>query len=163
MRIYLVRHGHYQSSDRGWSEDPLLSTRGAEQAQSVGRYLLATHALPTTIICSPLARAVDTAERIMGELSAHPLPFIITPHFTPSATAIEMFAELLSYAPDSLLVVGHLPSIEGLALELCGACPLGFDHCTLMVIDYDTNLYRGTLIEARSVESMTDDLAYRSQ
>jgi len=67
MNFYFVRHGEIESNIRkvyaGWSEEP-LTERGARQAEAAGEVLRGKGI--DRLYCSPLRRAVQTAE-IIGE------------------------------------------------------------------------------------------------
>src|SRR5436190_6893002 len=65
MRIYLVRHGDAVPEDEAGSDrDRWLSPRGREAARILGRLLREQRVEPDAIVCSPLPRAVQTAELI---------------------------------------------------------------------------------------------------
>src|SRR6188768_3630456 len=69
MRIYLVRHGDAVPEDEAGSDrDRWLSPRGREAARILGRLLRETHVAPDAIVCSPLPRAVQTAELLATSL-----------------------------------------------------------------------------------------------
>src|SRR5436309_1582525 len=63
MHIYLVRHGDaVPEEDAGSDRDRWLSARGREAARVLGRLLREQNIEPDAILCSPLPRAVQTAE-----------------------------------------------------------------------------------------------------
>ena len=63
MKIYLVRHGEAVSEEKAGSDrDRWLSDRGRESARVLARLLRETNVAPDAIVCSPLPRAVQTAE-----------------------------------------------------------------------------------------------------
>src|SRR4029079_2720358 len=65
MRIYLVRHADaVPEEDAGSDRDRWLSPRGREAARILGRLLREQNLSPDAIGCSPLPRAVQTAELI---------------------------------------------------------------------------------------------------
>ena len=119
MRIYLVRHGDaVPEDDAGSDRDRWLSARGREAARVLGRLLREQRLELDTILCSPLPRAVQTAE-----LLAASLDYVGTisslrclePAAHPRVAATEVAA-----AGGSVLVVGHEPSISGLGAFLLG-------------------------------------------
>jgi phosphohistidine phosphatase len=119
MRIYLVRHGDAVHEDEAGSDrDRWLSPRGREAARILGRLLRDTRVEPDAIVCSPLPRAVQTAE-----LLAQSLDFIA---HIPSWRCLEpsaqprVAANLLAAAGNSVIVVGHEPSISALGAFLLG-------------------------------------------
>ena len=119
MRIYLVRHGDAVPEDEAGSDrDRWLSPRGREAARILGRLLRETRVEPDAIVCSPLPRAVQTAELIAQSLDyiAH----------IPSWRALEpsaqprIAAQMIPTAGSSVIVVGHEPSISALGAYLLG-------------------------------------------
>jgi phosphohistidine phosphatase len=119
MRIYLVRHGDaVPEEDAGSDRDRWLSSRGREAARILGRLLREQRIEPDAIVCSPLPRAVQTAELI-----AHSLDYIgaisswrcLEPSAMPRVAANSIAA-----AGVSVLVVGHEPSISSLGAYILG-------------------------------------------
>jgi bisphosphoglycerate-dependent phosphoglycerate mutase len=69
VRIYLVRHGDAVSEeDAGSDRDRWLSPRGREAARVLGRLLREQQIAIDAILCSPLPRAVQTAELLAASL-----------------------------------------------------------------------------------------------
>jgi phosphohistidine phosphatase len=119
MRIYLVRHGDAVPEDEAGSDrDRWLSPRGREAARTLARLLREARVEPHAIVCSPLPRAVQTAE-----LLAQGLDFLT---HIPSWRCLEpsaqprIAAQMISTAGDSVIVVGHEPSISALGAYLLG-------------------------------------------
>ena len=123
MKIYLVRHGEaVPEEDAGSDRDRWLSRSGRDAVRVLGRLrreqALVFEAPIDTILCSPLPRAVQTAE-----LLAHHLDYIgvisarryLEPAAHPRVAAGELQA-----AGASVMVVGHEPSISSLAAFLLG-------------------------------------------
>lgn len=119
MRIYLVRHGDaVPEEDAGSDRDRWLSARGREHARVLGRLLREQNIEPLAILCSPLPRAVQTAE-----LLAHALDYIgvitslrcLEPSAHPRVAANEIRA-----AATPVIVVGHEPAISSLGAFLLG-------------------------------------------
>jgi phosphohistidine phosphatase len=117
--LYLVRHGDaVPEEDAGSDRDRWLSVRGREAVRALGRLLREQGVAPDAILCSPLPRAVQTAE-----LLAHALDYLtpiasrrcLEPSAQPRVAANEISAAGLS-----ILVVGHEPSISALGAFLLG-------------------------------------------
>ncbi|MEO8552531.1 MAG: phosphohistidine phosphatase SixA [Kofleriaceae bacterium] len=119
MKLYLIRHGEAVSEDDAGSDrDRWLNANGREAARVLGRLLRETKIEPDAIVCSPLPRAVQTAELIAQSLdffgviqSLRPLE----PSARPEVAAREVLASGLS-----VIVVGHEPSISALGAHLLG-------------------------------------------
>src|SRR6266700_1001417 len=119
MKIYLVRHGDaVPEEDAGSDRDRWLSPRGREAARILSRLLREQRLELDTILCSPLPRAVQTAE-----LLAHGLDYIgqivslrcLEPSAHPRIACSEIAA-----AGTGVLVVGHEPSISAIGAFMMG-------------------------------------------
>ena len=117
MRIYLVRHGDaVPEDDAGSDRDRWLSPRGREAARVLGRLLRDQRLELDAIVCSPLPRAVQTAE-----LLAQMLDYIghieswrcLEPAAHPRVACGE-----IARAGEGVLVVGHEPSISAIGAFL---------------------------------------------
>lgn len=120
MRIYLVRHGDaVPEEDAGSDRDRWLSPRGREAARVLGRLLREHPIAIDSIMCSPLPRAVQTAELLAATLDFLG-PIVSRRCLEPSAQPRVAAAEVMA-AGLSVLVVGHEPSISALGAYLLGA------------------------------------------
>ena len=70
INIYLVRHGEANAS---WDEDrdPGLSAKGKKQATAVAEELFSELPKVSTVISSPLARAIQTAEPLINKINVN--------------------------------------------------------------------------------------------
>jgi phosphohistidine phosphatase len=119
MRIYLVRHGDaVPEEDAGSDRYRWLSARGREASRVLGRLLREQNVEPDAILCSPLPRAVQTAELLAAMLDyLHPI--VSLPGLEPSAQP-RVAANLIAGAGASVIAVGHEPSISSLGAYLLG-------------------------------------------
>jgi phosphohistidine phosphatase len=119
VRIYLVRHGDaVPEEDAGSDRDRWLSSRGREAARILGRLLREQQVSPDAILCSPLPRAVQTAELIAASIDY--IGTIASRRcFEPSAQPRVGGNEVMA-AGGSVIVVGHEPSISALGAHLLG-------------------------------------------
>jgi|KBSSwiStaDraftv2_1062776.scaffolds.fasta_scaffold247617_1 phosphohistidine phosphatase len=123
MRVLLIRHAHAVESDSLTDDVRWLSVHGRKVARAVGLRLRDEGFIFDAVVSSPLVRAVQTAELIAigagytGEVLATPA---LAPGFSAriGSTAIEGLGE-------SVVVVGHEPSISQLAGFLVGVTPGG--------------------------------------
>lgn len=119
MQIYLVRHGDaVPEEDAGSDRDRWLSARGREAARILGRLLREQRVEPDAIVCSPLPRAVQTAELIAATIDFLS-PIVSLRSLEPSAQP-RIAANAIANAGTSVLVVGHEPSISSLGAYLLG-------------------------------------------
>ncbi len=114
-----MRHGDaVPQEDAGSDRDRWLSPRGREAARVLARLLREQSVEPDAILCSPLPRAVQTAELLaagldyLGSISSLRC-------FEPGAQP-RIGATEVSAAGGSVVVVGHEPSISGLGAYLLG-------------------------------------------
>src|SRR5512143_1691689 len=119
MKIYLVRHGDaVPEEDAGSDRDRWLSPRGREAARILARLLREQRLDPDSILCSPLPRAVQTAE-----LLAQGLDYIGTivslRCLEPSAHPRVACGEITA-AGGTVVVVGHEPSISSIGAFIMG-------------------------------------------
>lgn len=141
MLVILIRHGAAASDSPLGDEGRALTPVGRRQAEATGR-ALADHAIqPTEVWTSPLVRAVQTAELVVGALFRD----------TRYAGTIEARHDLYSDSqPDSLVtaldrrnsdnpdativVVGHNPFMSMTAGLLLGCAVSGFTTGTAYAI-----------------------------
>jgi len=114
-----VRHGDAVPEEEvGSDRDRWLSPRGREAARVLARLLREQRVEPDAILCSPLPRAVQTAELVAAGLDF--LGLISTRRcFEPGAQP-RIGAGEVSSAGGAVVVVGHEPSISGLGAFLLG-------------------------------------------
>ncbi len=119
MRIYLVRHGDaVPEEDAGSDRDRWLSPRGREAARILGRLLRETRVEPDAIVCSPLPRAVQTAELIAASIDY--IGHIESWRCLEPSAQPRVAAGQLATLGNSVIVVGHEPSISALGAFLLG-------------------------------------------
>lgn len=118
-RLLLLRHAKSSWSDATVGDhDRPLNERGRQAAAAMGDALRAEALVPDLVLCSSARRTCETAARLA----------------LPEATAIEIEHDLYLADPHTLLervrrvgdgvqtlmVVGHNPTIHDVALELAG-------------------------------------------
>lgn len=119
MNIYLVRHGDaVPEEDAGSDRDRWLSPRGREAARIVGKLLREQKLEPDAILCSPLPRAVQTAE-LIAQMIDYVGVIASRRCFEPAAQPRVGANEIMA-AGGSVIVVGHEPSISALGAHLVG-------------------------------------------
>lgn len=119
MRIYLVRHGDaVPEEDAGSDRDRWLSPRGREAARVLGRLLRETRIEPDAIVCSPLPRAVQTAELVAASVDY--IGRIESWRCLEPSAQPRVAANQISALGASVIVVGHEPSISSLGAYLLG-------------------------------------------
>jgi phosphohistidine phosphatase len=119
VRLYLVRHGDaVPEEDAGSDRDRWLSARGREAVRVIGRLLREQGVAPDALLCSPLPRAVQTAE-LLAQALDFLSPIASRRCLEPSAQP-RVAANEISVAGLAVVVVGHEPSISALGAFLLG-------------------------------------------
>jgi phosphohistidine phosphatase len=123
-RLALLRHAKSAWPDLPDHDRPLAG-RGRGDAPAIGRWLRETGCIPDLVWCSTAERATQTWQLAAAELGADP-PVSYEPRMY-GATGGEL-ADLIRRAPartKTLLLVGHNPGIQDLALTLSAARDAG--------------------------------------
>lgn len=118
--LVLLRHAKSAWPDLPDHDRPLAG-RGRGDAPAIGRWLRETGCLPDLVWCSTAERATQTWQLAAAELDADP-PVSYEPRMY-GATGGEL-ADLIRRAPartNTLLLVGHNPGIQELAVTLSAA------------------------------------------
>jgi phosphohistidine phosphatase len=118
-RLYLLRHAKSSWADPHLSDhDRPLAPRGRRAASRIGRYLRSAGMEPEEVLCSTAARARQTLDAVLPFLEPH-----VTVHVEGEiyrADSDELLQRLREVSPTvgSVMLIGHNPSIQELALTL---------------------------------------------
>jgi phosphohistidine phosphatase len=120
--IHLLRHAKSSWDHPGLADhDRPLAPRGRRAAERLRRHVAAVGVEPDLVLCSSAARAVETWEGIRGGLPPG-TPVEVSPElYQAAAPALLHRLALLPETVRSVLVIGHNPPIESLAIGLTGA------------------------------------------
>lgn len=129
MEAILVRHGAYS----GGGADPGLSPHGFAQARALGRFLAGRGIRPDAAVTSDYRRAAETARTVLETLGADVEP-IVSRDFAPWGDAGAMRAMLEGIGAGTVLAVGHMCAIGGLARTLCPDAPTAFGTCMAVAL-----------------------------
>ncbi len=120
--VYLLRH-----AKSSWDEpydsdhDRPLAPRGRKAAPRMGRFMKKENLLPHRVLCSSARRARETwlllAEAMEMEIPVEILPII----YGASPNTLLDLVHRLPAQEESVLLVGHNPTFESLALLLTGS------------------------------------------
>jgi phosphohistidine phosphatase len=143
--LFLLRHAKAISAEPGMRDfDRPLHRRGKEECAFIGREMQARGILPTHVLCSASKRTRETLEFVM--LGARMDPVITYSERLYSAGAEGYFELMRAFgSAESLMVVGHNPSTEELAIQLAArgdratmdALMRGFPTGALAHFDFD--------------------------
>lgn len=118
-RLMLLRHAKSDWHGDVADHERPLSARGHRDAPLIGRWMVENDAVPDLILSSTALRARQTCTWVCTELGEK----APTPRLEPklyAATAVEMLT-VINHVPEtagSVLVIGHLPGLQNLAMRL---------------------------------------------
>ena len=150
-RLFLLRHAkteliRYDITDF----DRNLKERGINDSRLISNKLLLKNLIPELIISSTANRAIQTANLFASTLQYKHEKIIQLDQLYDGFTTND-FLELLTKHgedKDSVLIVGHNPSIEYLAFNLSEEFYEYVPTCTLIGIDFDVEDWKD--IEVRT-------------
>ena len=123
MRLTLIRHGTAASYALADAERSLVEA-GRRQARHLGTFLLGAGVEFDAVRSSPLVRAVQTAELVVGAMGSHGVVGIdrgLTPESSPSGV-LDVLERVRSDFPgaNNFALVTHEPFVAAAASLLCG-------------------------------------------
>ena len=118
----LLRHGHAEPAREGGDHARPLSPAGRSTLETLGARLAREGTRHDRVLASPLLRAVQSAEALLGAVSA-PASVETLRELAPDSTpgAVLEALERLGLVRGHVLLVGHQPLLGQLALRLAGA------------------------------------------
>jgi phosphohistidine phosphatase len=129
-RIWLLRHAKSDWNDASVSDHKRpLNTRGRRSAAQLATTVHREKIAPDLVLVSTARRAMETAEHL--DLAVTPEPALY------NATAADLLRQLCGLSDDvtSVLLVGHNPGIEDLAVQLGDSD--GMSTATLLAFDVE--------------------------
>ena len=112
-----MRHAKARTGEPGGSDrERRLTEKGRAAAARLGVFLRATGVRPDLVLCSTAARTVETLEFLDLDASVE----VLLEDEIYHAGALDLFARLrrLPSSVGSVLLVGHLPTIQELAIAV---------------------------------------------
>ncbi len=144
-RLYLLRHAKARWAEPGDRDfDRALKKSGRRDAEAIAQVMIANGYLPTQTLCSTAARTRETWEMVAPALPAASIDYVDALYDADSAGYLDIVRKRAG--SDAVMVVGHNPMIEDLAIALAGSGDAqeeladGFPTCGLAVIEFDTAL-----------------------
>lgn len=117
--LLLMRHGKSSWDDASLADfERPLAQRGIKASKRIGRELASRRWVPTLVLVSPALRTQQTWELVAAELFEEPT--VVAVEALYDATPEELLAELhgAEENAETLLVVGHNPGLQNLALAI---------------------------------------------
>lgn len=117
--LYLLRHAKSAWNDPALNDrERPLAPRGKRAATALGSYIEQQGISPTLVLCSPARRTMDTLRLITGSFR-NPVEILVEEDLYGAGSG-ELLRRLRKVPPatPSIMVVGHNPAIQELALTL---------------------------------------------
>lgn len=154
-RLYLLRHAKSSWKDTSLPDhDRPLAGRGRRAAKAIARHMREHGVEPELVLCSTARRARETLDRIASALGS-PTVRVESELYAASAPAL---LERLRGIPDtveSVMVIGHNPGLQELALELARPASAASE----LAAKYPTGALATLAFEASSWQELDRDTA----
>ena len=119
--LYLLRHAKSSWADSRLADhDRPLAPRGKKATRALARHLADSGIRPALVLCSTAARARETLDGVVGSLGEDVDVWHEDDLYGASAGELLERLRRLPAAVPSVMVVGHNPGLEDLAVELIG-------------------------------------------
>jgi len=154
-RLLILRHAKAVPADAtGDDATRDLNPRGHADAARLGAWLAAHNMAPAHILCSPAHRTRQTFEDVSQALGRSPKATFPESLYLASVRTLLAEARKTVDSAQSLMLVGHNPGLENLALHLVRkpkteaqkkhlrAMAEGFPTCALAVLDFDVENWK---------------------
>lgn len=146
--LMLLRHAKSSWSDAETADvDRPLSPRGRRAAQAMGRFIAVEMPGPDLVLCSPARRARETWKFVAAELKSAPKLTIEEAIYDfGNGSRLLDVVQKRAGAAQRVMIVGHNPSIERLAVRLAtagdgklrGRMARKYPTAALAVIDFES-------------------------
>lgn len=145
--LYVLRHAKSSWDDpRLADHDRPLAAPGLKAAKRMGLYMRRAKVRPDLVLCSSAARAVQTYEAISTGLNGPVTMSLEDDLYGATGTGLLVRLQDITEAVATVLLVGHNPGLQDLALMLAGdGDPPGltrlgdkFPTCALATLDVPT-------------------------
>jgi phosphohistidine phosphatase len=118
-RVYLLRHAKSSWEDGSLADrERPLAGRGKRAAKTMARHIEAERIRPDLVLCSPARRTRETLERIEGALGDGVETRLDEALYGASEARLLGCLKALPQKVGSVMLVGHNPGLEDLALAL---------------------------------------------
>ena len=118
-RLCLWRHAKAKRGDFADFERP-LTKRGRKDAEQLALWMVREAVQPATVLCSPARRTRETWEILRRHLAIEPDTRLLKSLYNASASTLLARIRAVPATAGSVLVVGHNPGLEQLAIDLAG-------------------------------------------
>jgi phosphohistidine phosphatase len=121
LTLSLLRHAKSSWDDASLKDfDRPLSERGETAAPRMGAYMAAQGLAPELVLCSPAVRARQTLDLVLPRLGGGPTVVYEENFYLAAPSVLLARLRKIEAKVSRVLVIGHDPGMQGLALELAG-------------------------------------------
>ena len=123
LTLYLLRHAKSSWDHPSLADfDRPLAARGREAAPRMGRLMRDEGHTPEIVLCSPALRARQTKDLVLDVLDYDPEVRLIDGLYNfGDGSGLLHIIQQVGNECSSLMLIGHNPSMENLALKLAGS------------------------------------------
>ena len=122
LTLSLLRHAKSNWDDPSLKDfERPLSKRGENAAPRVGAYMAVQGLAPDLVLCSPAVRARQTLGLVLPRLAGGPTVVYEENFYLAAPSVLLARVRKVEAKVRHILIVGHDPGMQGLALELSGA------------------------------------------
>jgi phosphohistidine phosphatase len=123
-RLFLLRHAKSSRKDSSLPDhDRPLTGRGRRASKAMAEYVSEHGIEPAMVLCSSATRARQTLDGVAPGLGGSPEIRIESELYEASAAGLLGRLQRIDASVPSVMLVGHNPSVERLALDLANAGP----------------------------------------
>jgi phosphohistidine phosphatase len=123
-RLYLLRHAKSSWENPALADhDRPLAARGRRSSRVMAEHLRSQRIAPMLVLCSSSARTRETLERIRASLGERIHVRIEDAIYGATAGDLLDLLHRVAPATESVMVIGHNPSLQELALTLAASGP----------------------------------------
>jgi phosphohistidine phosphatase len=135
--IYLLRHGD-AGDPRPQNDDAReLSDKGRKRLHNAAGLWRRLRVAPEVVISSPLPRAYQTAELLIGGLGL-PLEIVVDDRLRPGASRTDLAAAMAGHGQTArVALVGHDPDLSDALADLSGAASIGLRKGGMACLEFD--------------------------
>jgi phosphohistidine phosphatase len=122
LTLSLLRHAKSSWDDASLEDfDRPLAERGKAAAQRMGAYMAAQGIAPELILCSTAVRARQTLDLVLPHLAGAPTVVHEADLYLAAATVLLARVRKIDARVGHMMLIGHDPGMQVLALELAGS------------------------------------------
>jgi phosphohistidine phosphatase len=122
--LFLLRHAKSSHKDSALPDrDRPLASRGRKASTAMATYIGDHGIEPALVLCSPATRARQTLDGVAPGLGGSPEVRVESELYEASAAGLLARLQRVSEGVSSVMLVGHNPAIERLALDLAAGGP----------------------------------------